>query len=54
MKLDLVTVLATLNLLLRQVSGSLPKINHGAGSLLQREGMNGTGVGTNGLAKAGA
>lgn len=52
MKLDLVAVLVTLNALLRQVSGSLPKIHQAASGLLQREGMNGTGVGVDGLGKA--
>jgi len=54
MKLDLVAVLATLNALLRQVSGSLPKIHQAAGGLLQKESPNGTRVGANGLTKAGA
>ena len=53
MKLDLVTVLATLNVLLRQVSGSLPKIQQAASGPLQKESLNGTGVRANGLARAG-
>jgi len=48
MKLDLVAVLATLNELLRQVSGSLPKIHQATGGPLQKESLNGTGVRANG------
>jgi len=54
MKLDLVAVLATLNELLRQVSGSLPRIRQATAGPLQKESVNGTGVKANGLAKAGA
>ena len=56
MKFNLVAVLATLNALLLQVSGSLPKIHQAAGGLLQtqKEGLNGTGEKSNGLAKASA
>ena len=53
MKLDLVAVLATLNELLRQVSGSLPRIRQATAGPLQKESVNGTGVKANGLAKAG-
>jgi hypothetical protein len=52
MKLNLVAVLATLNELLRQVSSSLPKIHQAANGLLQKEGLNGTGVRVNDLGKA--
>jgi hypothetical protein len=52
MKLDLVAVLATLNALLRQVSGSLPQIHQAASGLLQKESLNGTAVRVNGLGKA--
>ena len=54
MKLDLVAVLATLNELLRRISTSLPKIREATGGLLQKEGMNGTGVGVNSVGNAGA
>lgn len=54
MKLDLVAVLATLNELLRQVSGSLPKSHQATGGSLQNESQNGAGVKDKGLAKAGA
>ena len=53
MKLDLVAVLATLNALLRQVSGSLPKIREATGGLLQKENPNRDSAKANGLAKAG-
>ena len=52
MKFNLVAVLATLNALLRQVSGSLPKIHQAVGGLLQKDSLNGTGVRVNGLDKA--
>lgn len=52
MKLDLVAVLATLNELLRQISGSLPKIHQATGGLLQKESLNGTAVRVNGLGKS--
>lgn len=54
MKFNLIELLATLNALLSQVSGSLPKIHEAAGGLLQKQGHNGTGDRANGLAKAGA
>ena len=56
MEFDLVTALATLNELLRQVSASLPKIHQATGGLLQtqKEGLNGTAEKSNGLAKASA
>jgi hypothetical protein len=54
MKLNLVAVLATLNELLRQVSGSLPKIHQATGGPLRKESQNGSGVKDKGLAKAGA
>jgi hypothetical protein len=52
-KIDLVTVLATLNALLRQVSTSLPKIREATGGLLQKENLNRASAKANGLAKAG-
>jgi hypothetical protein len=52
-KIDLVTVLATLNALLRQVSTSLPKIRKATGGLLQKENPNRDSAKVNGLAKAG-
>ena len=54
MKFNLVEALATLNALLRQISSSLPKIHQAAGGLLQpqKEGLNGTGERSSGLAKA--
>ncbi len=52
MKIDLVTVLATLNVLLRQVSTSMPKIREATGGLLQNENPNRASAKANGLAKA--
>jgi len=52
-KIDLVTVLATLNELLRRVSTSLPKIREATGGLLQKESPNRDSAKANGLAKAG-
>ena len=52
-KIDLVTVLATLNVLLRQVSTSLPKIREATGGLLQKENPIRDSAKANGLAKAG-
>jgi hypothetical protein len=52
-KIDLVTVLATLNALLRQVSTSLPRIREATGGLLQKENPNRASARANGLAKAG-
>jgi hypothetical protein len=51
-KIDLVTVLATLNVLLRQVSTSMPKIREATGGLLQNENPNRASAKANGLAKA--
>ncbi|HXK29929.1 MAG TPA: hypothetical protein VJ646_16920 [Candidatus Binatia bacterium] len=53
MKFDLVAALATLNELLRRVSTSLPKIREATRGQLQKKNTIGTGVGANGLAKAG-
>jgi len=52
-KIDLVTVLATLNELLRRVSTSLPKIREATSGLLRKESPNRDKAKANGLAKAG-